>query len=141
IDLVTTELRRDPWSGRIAARVGTIIFILPEHFSVGFIQAQDPLNPLNFSTLKRVRRIAGARRKLTISDIYSSMGDSRSGISRPDARAPEYGRTGRWECLDDVLFAPNRIAVGTQPLRPIVGQEAGGPEYYCDEYTKPKIVQ
>jgi len=99
------------------------VFVFPNDLPVRFVQAKHPLETADHAAVERVRRIAGARRKLAVGDINPALGHDRPRVAAADARAPADGRAVGGEFLDDAGFAPDRVAVGAEPLRPVLGEQ------------------
>src|SRR5207249_4754427 len=61
---------------------------------------------------------------LAIHDVDAAVGDGGAGEAAADRGAPENFRAALRELGQDALFAPDTVAVGAEPLGPIVGAKA-----------------
>src|SRR5581483_6826891 len=122
--------RRGARSGGVAYCVRTIVIVVPEDFAVGCVEAQDPFAARDDPARERIGRIVGALGKLAVSKINPAMRHSRTGVTRSNGRPPKDRRAFCWKFLDDSGFAPDRVALRAEPLRPIIGPERASAEPY-----------
>src|SRR5947199_10061288 len=93
------------------ARVGTVILIGPELFARLLIQADNPLALMGMDDAVR--------------KIDSAVGDRRAAVAGANFDAPLGRQLAGCEFLHDAGFPPDAVAVGTAPLRPVVGGGGG----------------
>src|SRR6266567_1380094 len=121
-NLAVADQRGGARPGRVAHGVRTIVFIFPNDFSVGFIQAEHAFGAADDPLGEWIGRVAHALGKLAVADINPAIGNGRSGVTAADGSAPKNGRAIGGEFFHDARLAPNRVAIGAKPLRPIIGE-------------------
>jgi hypothetical protein len=121
INLIAVHHGRAARSGGVANFIRTGIIVDPELFASLGVEAEHALGPLH----ARLREGRGGVFDLVapdpIGDEDLALGDRRPRITLIDRLPPQDVRPGRREFLDDAGFAPDAIALGPQPLRPVVG--------------------
>ena len=55
-----------------------------------------------------------------VKHINFSLRDAWAGVPAPNLGAPDNGRSASGKCRDDAVFAPDAVALRTEPLRPII---------------------
>lgn len=126
VDLAIADERCGTRSGGITYGVRTIVFVLPKNFAVGFVETEDAFGAGDFATLKGIAGVGGILGELAIDDVHATFGDRRPRIACADGCAPTNGGTFGRKFFNDALFAPDGIAFGAEPLRPIIGKERCG---------------
>ncbi|MDB6123220.1 MAG: hypothetical protein JWQ71_2213 [Pedosphaera sp.] len=123
VHFAIADERGGAWAGGIADGVGRVVFVLPENFAGGFIEAKDAFGAGDDAALERVAGIVRAFVELTVNDVNAAFGNGGPGIARADGCAPADGCAVGGEFLDDAGFAPDAVALRAEPLRPITGEE------------------
>src|SRR5256885_517025 len=95
--------------------------MLPNQFAVRFIQANDAFGSADDTAREGIGGIVHAFSELPVHDVSATMRNGWPGITRADSRSPEDWRPAGWKSLDDAGFAPDRIPIRPEPLRPIPG--------------------
>src|SRR5262249_4118123 len=76
-------------SGGITHGVWAIILMLPDQFTIGFVEAENPFAAINNPAGEGVGRVGYPRRKLAIGQIDVTLRNDRAGIARADLGPPK----------------------------------------------------
>src|SRR5262249_54509416 len=114
--------------GILHATVRALVFEGPKLMARLFIETMDPF--------------CRVRPRHQVHDVHPPLGHRRTAVARTDIHVPLRLEGIRPEALDDSRFAPNAVAVGAAPLRPIfalgytnaTGDECG--EKNCSGYVR-----
>ena len=88
--------------------------------------------------VERIGRVADPCGKPAVGDIDAAVGYNRSRVARADGRAPADRRAVGGKSLDDAGLAPNRVAVGAEPLRPVIGVNRVADQQQCADSARTK---
>ena len=123
IDFSLRHRGRDARSRRVAHRVGALVFVLPQDFSIGLIETQHALAPGNRAAVEGALGILRVLRQLPVHHIHAALRHRWPRVPAADGRAPAIGETIRRQFLHNARLAPDPVALGAEPLRPVLGAE------------------
>ncbi len=128
IDSALANHRRHARPGRITDGARAFVLVLPQEPAVSFVQAKNTFEATDHLLVEGVCGVASTLGKKAISDIDTPLGNAWTSVAAGDGRAPQDGWAVAGELLDDPGFTPDRITVGAEPLRPVLGyqQVSGG---------------
>src|SRR5437016_5520976 len=121
INLSFADRRRGARAGGITHGVGAIVFVFPKNCAVRFVQAQDPFRARNRALVEWIGRMARALAELVIQKVNAAVGDRRSRVAGVDGSAPANLRAAGRKCFENARLAPDSVALGAEPLRPVIG--------------------
>jgi hypothetical protein len=101
--------------------------VFPQELAVSRPQAEEPFGALEFTALGWIGAFVGGADK--IGDIDPAIRDGGTGVAPVDPGTPDDFRAAlppSRKFFDQARFPPNAIALGTQPLRPVIGPGGRG---------------
>src|SRR5262249_5348277 len=109
----------------------------------GLLKAKDALLAENELGGKGIFRILHAFGQNAVGDVNTVLDDRGAGVAAAERRPPaDLGAAGR-ELVEDARLAPNAVALGPQPLRPIVrpGERGEAEKDSRDEERKAEMCE
>src|SRR5262249_6442606 len=116
---------RPGWIGNL---VRTLVFVRPQDLTRGFFQAQNALLAGHSVSGKGIGWILDALGQKPIGDIHSATCHGRPRIAAADFPFPADLGAVLGKACQDTTLAPDAVALGTEPLWPIVGPAYAGAE-------------
>jgi hypothetical protein len=141
VDLVAGDDRRGARSGGVADVVGRLVFVLPQDLAGHLVQTQHAFLAVHTTAAEGALGVLGPLGEHAIGDEDSAVRDGGTGVALGDGRAPAHLGTAGGELGDEAGLAPDAVALGAEPLRPIVGrggrrEHQGGKEPTHGQTTK-----
>src|SRR5262249_32791359 len=124
VNAIADDARRGAWAKTVAdPLVSAVVLVRPDNLTGLRVETEDAL-------LARRRRAEGrvALDRLVgdaIHDVDEPGGHRGPRVPGADRRFPKALRSVGWELLKNPLLAPDAIALRPEPLRPVVGMDAG----------------
>src|SRR5262249_51194645 len=116
-----------PRPGGVTDAVVAVIGVSPENLAGGFVEAVDAFLAcdLGLTVLKSALGIVHVGRDQMVGYIDAARTHGGPGVARGDGGSPAYFGAARGELLQDAGLAPNAVALGSEPLRPVVSPQHG----------------
>src|SRR5262249_6999837 len=122
--------RRGAWAGRVAQLdIGTVVRMMPDFFPRLRVEAEDALlaghrRAAEGGVLVFERGFVG----FAVHDVEPVADDRGAGVAGADRLPPAELRSALGELVENALFAPDRVALWAEPLRPVVAAGGDGAE-------------
>src|SRR5262249_12446975 len=120
VDLAAGDDGRGPGAGRVRDFVGARVLALPRQLAVGHVEAQDALLAGQGFAGETALGVLHPLVEDAVGDVDLAAGDRGPGVAHADVLAPADLGPALGELGQDAGFPPDAVALGPQPLRPVV---------------------
>src|SRR5579875_460771 len=120
------DKRRGTRSIGIGNLVGAIVLMFPQEFASLLVEAENAFLARNWRIAEGIVRIFHAFGEKAIRDINAPVGNDGTGVTGADRRPPADLGAVCGKFIEDIVFAPDGIALRSEPLRPIISTNGSG---------------